>query len=415
MRDVIACLLLTCLLTPPLPATDVHAESRTASLPQVMDFDFETGWILLPVTVAGETGPWVLDSGASWTVLDSTYAVELDLEQGDAIRILGATQGIHVHTLPRPPALAVGDLVHEAQQMVMLDLHGMTFAKHGVSIRGILGRDFLRQYVTRIDYANRSIEFHDPATYVYDGAGRVFANALRNELFFLPVTVDSTYHCEFAVDLGAGSLSFHYPFARDHQLLETPGLVVDGMDAGGPTQRKICRFTSLDLADVTVENPVIEVPLNGTGAFASEAFDGNAGNSLFRHFVMTLDYRNRQIILEKGEDSGDTQPALVSGISFLLQEDGQIVVHRVLDGSGAAEAGLRKGDLVIAQDGQPVVGVTGLRALREVWHEAGRRSIPVTVSRDGTQRDCVVVVKDMLPPARTTSRAPASATARSNR
>jgi len=75
------------------------------------------------------------------------------------------------------------------------------------------------------------------------------------------------------------------------------------------------------------------------------------------------------------------------GVSIVDRTDGGqgAVIREVSDDTPATEAGIRAGDIVIAVDGQPVVGATGLvAAIRDL--EPGDE-VTVTVLRDGDPHD----------------------------
>ena len=59
----------------------------------------------------------------------------------------------------------------------------------------------------------------------------------------------------------------------------------------------------------------------------------------------------------------------------------QFKVHRVVDGSPAAEAGLREGDVIAALDGRPAAGFS-LEQVRQLFKEEGR-AVRLDVQREG--------------------------------
>lgn len=364
-----------------------------ASLLAETEFVFQGSWIVVPVTVEGETGPWILDSGASTSVLDSTYASTLDLEWGDPIRITGATGTTMVPSIALPP-LEVAGLTFRGNRSVALDLQSVVRHRLGTEVRGILGQDFLREYVTRIDYSAKTVSFHNPNQFEYAGGGSVFQESLSGGLFRVPITVDGLYEGAWAVDTGAGSLSFHYPFAEANGLTELPGARFLGHDAAGPSERNTVRFSTIDIAGVTFPDPLIDVPLSAAGAFGRPAFDGNAGNYLFRYFVLYLDYRNERLILEPGADCCEKVPDLVHGLSLSVSESGLLRVRDVLPGSCAEEAGFLLGDEVLGLDGMAVRGGEGLREFREGLRKG--QKVEVSIRRGGVRMTRVLSLVDFF-------------------
>jgi hypothetical protein len=117
-------------------------------------FEFIETHIYLMVTVGGKEGRWVLDSGASSTVVDRAFARELGLEIEGEIKGRGVSQTVDVSFVTLPP-LSIETLSLAEQKVVTIDI-GWLFRKTmgaDFEVVGILGYDFLSRFVTRVDYA----------------------------------------------------------------------------------------------------------------------------------------------------------------------------------------------------------------------------------------------------------------------
>jgi hypothetical protein len=358
-------------------------------------FFFHANWVLVPVTAGGETGLWILDTGASSSVIDSTYALRLGAEWGGPVRITGATGQATVPTAIAPELEIAGEFF-PSRRLATLDLAGLVRPRLGLTVHGILGQDFLRSYTIRIDFARRKVTFHDPYRFGYEGDGAVFTESLDAGLFRLPVTVDGHLEGSWVVDTGAGGLAFHHPYAEENDLLELPGARFMGADASGPSERKTVRFSSIELAGVTFPDPLIDVPLRASGAFGNARFDGNLGNYLFRYFVLYLDYPTGRLILEKGNDCCEKVPDLLSGLFLGLEDDDSIVVRRVLSGSCADEAGFEAGDIVTGLEGDPVSGPGGLWLVRETLKGESGNRLSFSVDRNGDPHTLTVRLADFF-------------------
>ena len=175
---------------------------------------------------------------------------------------------------------------------------------------------------------------------------------LMGNTFSLPVTVDGTYSGTWSLDLGAGGVSFHYPFAEEHGFLDLKGIDGLGFGAGGESGKRTVEFEAIEWAGFTIEKPLIEIPLQmGEGAFRRRELIGNLGNSLFRHFVLYLDYKRQQVIIEKGSNFDHIFPRDKSGVQIVLNEDEDIEVVFVAPDTPAAKSGLQKGDIIESING----------------------------------------------------------------
>jgi S1-C subfamily serine protease len=76
-----------------------------------------------------------------------------------------------------------------------------------------------------------------------------------------------------------------------------------------------------------------------------------------------------------------------------LGRRGSVQIMQVIDDSPAAAAGLRRGDLLLELDGEPVTDASDLQRL--MVHERIGRTVPAIVLRDGRQRTIELVLDEL--------------------
>ena len=174
----------------------------------------------------------------------------------------------------------------------------------------------------------------------------------------LPFDPDSfRYTGPWNLDLGAGGLEFFYPYAEEKGLLGHPGLRHAGFAAGEIT--------------------------------------GNAGNDLFRHFVLYLDYPHDHVIVEKGADFATDFPTDRSGLQLLLGDDGRMFAYTVAEGTPAAHAGIKEGDVVTAIDGKDLQAIGGIAQARELFRTPTGSRCALELLRDGKPVHLTIVLGDL--------------------
>jgi len=375
----------------------------------VEDFEFANGisaedvavefiedHIYIPVNIMGKERLWVLDCGASVNVIDSSFAAEIGLTFEGPVKGQGAS-GVVDFYFAGMPVYSVDGITFKEQKVAVFSFRELFKKALGLDVVGILGYDFLSRFVTKIDYANSTISFYHPKKFEYTGKGKVFDSPLQGNMLSLQVTVDGKYSGKWNLDIGAPDLDFHYPYAEKHGLLGRDGFDVMAADAAGFTTSRISKYETVEVGGFVIEDPWIGTPQHeGTGAFSAETVVGNIGNSLFRNFVLYLDYYNQRVILEKGEDYGYEKPRPKSGLQFYFNDDNDVEVVFVSPNTPADEAGFKKGDIIKSVNGINVQYFDGVIALRQLMRAEAGTIYEIEILREGKASVKQLTLRDFL-------------------
>ncbi|MFH1502086.1 MAG: aspartyl protease family protein [Candidatus Eisenbacteria bacterium] len=358
-------------------------------------FQFIERHLFLPVTMGGVERLWVLDTGASSSVIDSEFAAELGLESKGQTQGMGAGSAVDVSFVVLPPFSLPG-IEFAEQNAASIAISSLFERTSDLEIGGILGYDFLSRFVTRVDYANELLTFYAPAAFSYEGDGVTLDAPLSGNIFGVEAAVDGEHEGRWTLDLGAGGVSFHYPYAESHGFLERRGIEVVGFGAGGKIENRLLKFESIELAGFVVESPYVSCPTGQLdGAFGSSDRIGNLGNTLFRHFVLYLDYENQQVVVEKGGDFGRDFPVDRSGLQMWRTDDGGLEVFHVAPGTPAEESGIAAGDVVTSIDGEDS-GSLDLISIRKMLRGDAGTEHTFGIERDGRASSATLVLRDLL-------------------
>ncbi len=360
-------------------------------------FQFIENHIYLTVTINGKTSLWILDSGAGKSVVESDYATELGLKVEGNIKGQGAGKVVDV-SFTTIPAYSVDGVSFKEQQIMAIKLKALFHKVMGLNVSGILGYDFLSRFVTRIDFAKEVISFYDPDSFVYSGDGKIIdAPISQDNMFHVPMTVDGKYSGLWNLDLGAGDMSFHYPYAESIGLLKRPGVDNMGFGAGGSMLDRDARFESIDFAGFKIDRPIISWPREkGQGAFSGRDLIGNIGNTLLRRFVLYLDYKNGRVIVEKGKDFEKTFPIDNSGLKVGYTENDAIEVIFVSPGTPADVAGLKVNDLLQSINGKNINEYDGVIGIRKLLKEKPGTIYELGIMRDNKPLSIKMTLKNLF-------------------
>jgi len=353
--------------------------------------------IFLPVVVNCRESLWVLDSGASASVIDRGYAESLGLELSGEIKGQGAGNTVDVAFTTLPP-FSVQGIEFEQQQVAVIEFVDLFRRISDLEVVGVLGYDFLSRFVTRVDYANNMLTFYDPETFEYDGEGTVLDAPLRENLFSVEATVDGIHKGQWMLDLGAGGMTFHAPYAAEHDLASREGVYGVGFGAGGRIMHHRSEYETVEFGGYTVDRPCISMAGSDgkmTGAFSGGELVGNLGNTLFRHFVLYLDYKNQQVVVEKGDDFETEFPWDRSGLQLWRPDEACEVLY-VSPGTPAEDAGFQEDDVVLTINGIDVERFGGLLEFRAMLREEPGTEYVFEVERDGKRKELKLVLRDLF-------------------
>jgi hypothetical protein len=361
----------------------------------VIPFELINRHIVIDAAVDGSPAlSFVLDTGDQTGIIDLDRARQLGLTLGRQIKIGGVGSGAVTGYLLNGATFVLPALADAPQRLaVALPLADLA-TRLGHPFDGIIGADFIRQFVVEIDYTRRTITLHDPTAFTYEGNGEsmpVRFTVSGHPLIDAVVTplegppIPGT----FLIDIGSGGgVALHSPFARAHHLPAPADKTIRAMGlsgAGGEGTGRLGRFASVTIGRVSLARPLALFSQDAAGAFADAAISGNIGYEILRRFRLFLDYSHQRIIFEPaaGFDAPFNRP--MTGFTFAtgVNEFHSFTVTGVLDGSPASEAGLESGDVILAVDDRPAADLT-LTAILDLFEQPLRRVL--TVRRGGVTR-----------------------------
>jgi hypothetical protein len=324
-------------------------------------FELSNNLILVQARVNDSAPLWfILDTGASSTVIDSQLAKALRLKP----------RGRYVGTGGAGTAMAVtfkgNSLKFPNIEVMNLTLSGLPIdffsAPFGRKISGVIGNDILKELVVEVDYLSQVINIFAPATYQYSGSGEVIPLTLEDDLPFIRASVALAGHPiirgKFELDSGStGAVLFNTPFVNRNKLLQAISKTSQSRmgGVGGSALVFSGRLKDLTLGSFHLQDSVARFSRARRGDDASARYDGLIGGEIFCRFRVVFDFSRKRMMLEPNANSSEPFEVDMSGLD--LVSDGEdfsvVVVNEVEKDSPAAEAGIREADVISAIDGRP--------------------------------------------------------------
>lgn len=340
-----------------------QAPFQAAPVVSTVAVEIEGSTVFVPATVNDSSLLWfILDTGANSCVLDDSVPRRLRLTPRAEGAGTGAGAGTFAYRKYRREDVQfrVGPARFRCEHVISLDLSGQP-AILGRRVDGILGSDFIAQYVVELDYEAAILRLHRPDSFEYSGSGEAIPLTFERRLPYVSalLTVPGSAPAQRRLLLDSGSEDA----VDDDLLLQSSGPLretLGGVGLGQPYRVVFGRLERVRLGRFEFR----DVPSVAPGISL-------LGGEILRRFVVLLDYARSRMILEPNSHLQDGFAAGESGLDLRSAEAGSLLrVAEVRAGSAAGVAGLRPGDAVTMLDGVPVAKL-GLRRVQALLKRTG--------------------------------------------
>src|SRR5678815_2433443 len=259
----------------------------TDTAPVSIPFDLVTRHIMLKIKVNNSRPlSFVFDTGDKVGIIDIDLAKELGLNLQGQVGVGGAGAGMLNGARVQDAKWSIVGFENFSQPLSLAIPLGNIAARFGHDMDGIIGSDFIRQFVVEVDYEARLLKLHDKSKFKYTGAGESIPIQLNQQGFPIiegEVTPEGAkpIRASFVLDLGSGgALALHSPFVIEHQLLNEKSKSIRAIGVGGSGGQSIGRFgrvTELKIGSFKISNPTTLFSEDKSGAMATTALAGNIG------------------------------------------------------------------------------------------------------------------------------------------
>lgn len=359
------------------------------------------GIIFFPVGV-NSAGPFqfLLDTGGAGSSLNREVANRLGLQMVRGQASVSGNAALEVGVIPEA-TIQVGQSLFKGQ-FIAASLSPLE-PIFGRLLEGILGGNFMRQYVVELDFETDVMRLYEPTLFQYGGQGVALPFSLVNGIPFIDLEVSlpngKSALGSFLVDTGGNMVVHVYKQVaeRDGLLRRLPPLEETGYGiGGGATKRVAARGSALLIGQYRFARPIVVFTEDTAGLRANPASKGLVGMEALRRFKVTFDYSRNRMYLEPNRSFNEPFVYDASGLRLRASRPSfsPPVIAGVRDLSPAREAGIEPGDVILRIDGRSTSGAS-LEVVREMLKQPDK-TYKITLSRGQKTIEVVLRTREML-------------------
>ena len=380
----------------PVGAADFSITGGQSTVP--MEYD---GFIVVEARLNGQ-GPYafILDTGGRAEVTPEV-AQRLGLQLTGAGSAGGAGTGTLRFQFAKLDRLDIGGVSLRDQAVAVVPLGYDTIERGGrAPFAGILGLELFERFAVTLDYRGHTATFRPSKTFRRPAGAFRLPVTFDDDMPLVPGRIDGRDGL-IAIDTGLPEPLVVQPVWAERNGLNTrlrAGLPLIASGASGGSFALFANRANLTFGPTALQQIVTYYAEGAGGSLASRSQAGMLGNDVLANFRVTFDY-------QRGEVWFEPQPGYApkaydrAGLSVAKDSAETFVVEFAVDGSPAAEAGIKAGDEILAVDGAPANALSGWDFGRAVRRPPGTRMV-LSLRREGQVRSVEVVLRELLPVSR---------------
>ncbi|WP_332848254.1 retropepsin-like aspartic protease [Massilia sp. S19_KUP03_FR1] len=247
-------------------------------------------------TMLNGKGPFrmMLDSGAALNVMTPETAARLGVKVQGKVTVQGTSNSTSAGALASVARTSLDSLTQAGQTFAVLPI-----GYEGAD--GLLGYQWLRQAVTRIDWAARKLTFYDPASYVYRGPAQPRPLEFVGNVPRVEARIDG-HAGWFNLDTGDfAGVTVNPAFARATGLdVAYPnGEVSHYGGIGGGAQALLTQAKLLEFGNASLRGPQLQLSRQTRDLLSAPGLAGNLGYAVLHRFDIVLDYPGSRMYFEQ--------------------------------------------------------------------------------------------------------------------
>ena len=309
-----------------------------------INFKLISNLIVIPVEINGVTLSFILDTGVSKPIIFNflNLAEDLEINNTERIYLRGLGEGESIEALKsRNNVIKIGEAISISQDLYAVFDKSLNFALQlGVPIHGIIGYDFLKDFVVEINYSQKYLKIYSPEGYLAKKCKKCkhFDIQLFNKKPYINADIvinGNQIPVKLLIDSGGSDALWLFKDVSKNIIL--PEKYFDdflGKGLSGSVYGKRTKIDEISFDGFSLKKVNTAFPDSTSIAFARKFKErsGSLGGEILKRFNIVLNYPSKKISLKKNKNFRNSFYYDKSGI--VLEYDGVRVVKEIDNGSG---------------------------------------------------------------------------------
>lgn len=276
-------------------------------------FKFINNLIVIPLKINGKKLSFILDSGVSKTILfNITQNDSIGLNSVEKVSLRGLGKGEPVEALlSKNNKFSLKNIVSydKTIYIIVRDYFDLS-SKMGTTIHGIIGYNLLSNYVVKINYKNRYIDFYDPENFELKRCRKCETfplNFYRKKPFIdakvqLDTIGDKLTDVKLLIDSGGSDAIWLFEHTKPE--IVTPinhfnDILGEGLS--GSIYGNRSRISTFKLGSFIIEQPTVSFldSISTKNARMYKERNGSIGSNILKRFIVWFNYANNTVTFKK--------------------------------------------------------------------------------------------------------------------
>ena len=388
--------------------------------------------MVIPLEINGEKLSFILDTGVNKTILFNLSKNDsINLLNTEKIALQGLGNGVPVNALlSKNNTFKIGNIVNNDQTIyvVLKDFFDLS-SKMGMTIHGVIGYNLLKDFVVKINYKKKKVNFYNPKTFSYKKCKKCetipFQFYRKKPYLNVKIQLDTVANkmtkVKMLVDLGGSDAVWLFEDSKKN--IKTPKRFFNdilGEGLSGIIFGNRSRIPKLKIGSFEIESPTVSFldSVSSHNALKFKQRNGSIGGNILKRFKVWIDYPNKKITLKKNGSFKNGFNYNMSGLDViyngkqLIKQESQqnfttpynqkldgknsisfvtkysfnfkpsFIIRKVVKNSAADKAGLLANDIILRINNKPAYEYK-LSDIINKFQEKDKKRIKMTINRNG--------------------------------